>query len=88
MKSFFEKEKKIHTQTALINDLEQYVNESRIQSCFSKIGVIQLPNQMAFYIKYIQEDIKQDALKDGIENIDLKLKKIGGKIAIELKKYL
>lgn len=85
---FFEKEKKIHTQTALINDLEQYVNESRIQSCFSKIGVIQLPNQMAFYIKYIQEDIKQDALKDGIENIDLKLKKIGAKIAIELKKYL
>lgn len=85
---FFEKEKKIHTQTALINDLEQYVNESRIQSCFSKVGVIQLPNQMAFYIKYIQEDIKQDALKDGIENIDLKLKKIGAKIAIELKKYL
>lgn len=42
----------------------EYFNDNRIQSCFSKMGEIQSPNQIGDYLKIIMEDAKLDFLKD------------------------
>jgi hypothetical protein len=72
-----------------------YFNDNRVQSCFSKMGEIQEPKQMATYIKAILEDGKADFLKDHADKLE-KLSKdqqkkamnLGGMIANLLKPYL
>lgn len=86
---FHEKEKKVKEfKVEELSDLIDYVNESRILSCFSKYGEIQESKEIGNYIKLVTEDIIIDAEKDGILNIESKAKKIGTYIAKELKKYL
>lgn len=86
---FHEKEKKVKEfKIEQLNDLTDYINESRILSCFSKHGEIQESKEIGNYIKLITEDIIIDAEKDGIIDISSKAKKIGSYIAKELKKYL
>lgn len=74
---------------------QQYFNESRLQSIFSKEGEIQEPNEIGKYIKLITNDMKEDFLKDeeiDIEKFDKKEQKkifnMGSIIAQELEKYL
>lgn len=74
----------------------RYINENRIQSCFSKLGEIERPNQLGEYIKHIIKDAEEDFIKDNED----KLKKIklefhkeifkagGSTAAIILKKHL
>jgi Rnl2 family RNA ligase len=72
-----------------------YFNDNRVQSCFSKMGEIQEPKQMATYIKAVLEDGKADFLKDHAGKLE-KLSKdqqkkalnLGGVIANLLKPYL
>ncbi len=72
-----------------------YFNDNRVQSCFSKMGEIEEPKQMATYIKAILEDGKVDFLKDHADKLE-KLSKdqqkkalnLGGMIANLLKPYL
>lgn len=72
-----------------------YFNDNRVQSCFSKMGEIQEPKQMAEYIKAILEDGKADFIKDHGEKFE-KLSKeqqrkalnLGGTIVNLLKPYL
>ena len=41
-----------------------YINENRLESVFSKYGVIEKPQQIGEYIRYMLEDAKEDFLKD------------------------
>jgi len=72
-----------------------YFNDNRVQSCFSKMGEIQTPKEMATHIKAIFEDGKIDFLKEHNAAFELlgkdqqkKALNVGGLIANLLKPYL
>lgn len=60
-----------------IEDFNNYINENRIQSHFSKEGEIENPSQTGNYIKGILDDVKEDFLRDNgvlkFDEKDLKL---------------
>ena len=71
----------------------EYVNDPRIQSVFSKEGVIESPKDMGKYIRLIMQDAIEDFEKDfdvsSLEKSELKLiYNVGGIIADMLKGYL
>lgn len=74
---------------------QEYFNENRVKSVFSKEGEIQEKNEIGKYIKLVIQDMKEDFLKEediDLEEFDNKEKRtifnMGSKIAQELMKYL
>ena len=76
-------------------EFRNYITEERVQSIFSKEGVIQKPEEIGRYIKLVLEDAKKDFEKDFGDKIKhlekKKLKKVfnvGSQIVKILDKYL
>lgn len=86
--------KQIDSKVVALNlEFRNYINENRLQSVFSKHGVIKEPKQIGDYIRMTLEDAKEDFLKDhnieGIEAKDLKsVYSVGNDIIKMLKVYL
>jgi len=60
-------------------DFALYVNDNRLQSAFSKLGIIQRFEDLAKYTRFIMEDVEIDYIKDnGI--IDKKERKVISKL--------
>lgn len=49
-------------------NFESYINDSRILSCFSKVGPIEQMSQLGYYIPLILEDAKTDFFKENETN--------------------
>lgn len=93
------KEPKERTANTVVDELNAefslYINANRVESVFSKIGVIQSPNQIGDYIRLVLNDAKEDFEKDfadrleGLDKADLKgVYNVGSTIANLLKGYL
>ncbi len=76
----------------LINKREElalYVNNNRVWSAFSKLGVINSFNDITKYMRFIMEDVEIDYFKDNgvIDKKELKvISKLGNKKCVELLK--
>jgi Rnl2 family RNA ligase len=71
----------------LKSSFENYINENRINSVFSKEGIIDDPKDIGKYIKLVMDDVMLDFMKENdISNIGKKYLKIifkdGGKLII------
>jgi Rnl2 family RNA ligase len=76
-------------------EFQRYITEARLQSVFSKHGVIEAPAQMGDYIRLVLADAKEDFIKDFGDKAELLDKKqrravynVGGTIANMLKENL
>lgn len=76
-------------------EFRSYINDSRLQSVFSKEGEIQSPQEIGKYIRLILEDAKGDFLKDFGDEFDQMDKgqqrnvlNVGSTVANMLKEYL
>lgn len=83
-----EKEEVVYLQEAI----KDFINDNRLQSCFSKEGEINYPEEIGKYIKLIMEDVRKDFLKDyqeELEKLDKKdQKKVFGICGREISKLL
>ena len=80
----------------LLSEYKSYFTKGRIESVFSKEGMITEPKEFGKYIKLMSEDVKEDFFKDNFEEFKLlddkeksNILKISGQLTVNLlKQYL